>query len=134
MDQFAVWGTICILVGLGFLASAGRIYLGRKRFLATAEAAAGTVVDVRVEGIGRNAVSVPLLEFRTAAGEIRRAESLLGSGFRGFAVGEPVAVRYDPADPGRAEVATFAVLWGLALLRAGFALLFLLMGCIGILV
>ncbi len=54
---------------------------------------------------------------------------LLGHrGFQGFEVGEAVAVRYDPA-----EVDSFAVLWGLALLRAGFAVLFLLMGLVGFL-
>jgi hypothetical protein len=37
-----------------------------------------------------------------------------------------------PGDPGRAEVDSFAVLWGLALLRAGYALLFVLMGAIGL--
>lgn len=133
MDRFTVWGAMCVVVGLGFLASAVRIYLARRRFLAGAEAASGSVVEVRVRGIGRNAVSVPVLEFRTAEGEVRRAESLMGSGFQSFEVGEGVAIRYDPGNPDRAEVDSFAVLWGLALLRAGYALLFLLMGCIGLL-
>ena len=133
MDRFTVWGAMCVAVGLGFLVSALRIYLARRRFLASAAAAPGKVVEVGVEGIGRNAVSVPVLEFRTAAGEVRRTRSLMGSGFQRFEVGEGVAVRYDPGNPDRAEVDSFAVLWGLALLRAGYALLFLIMGCIGLL-
>jgi Protein of unknown function (DUF3592) len=133
MDRLTVWGVMCILVGCGFLASALQIYLRRKRFLAGAEAAEGSVVEVRVQGIGRNAVSLPVFDFRTAAGEVQRAESLMGSGFQGFEVGETIAVKYDPSNPSRAEVDSFAVLWGLALLRAGFALLFLLMGSIGLL-
>jgi hypothetical protein len=133
MDRFAIWGVICILVGCGFLASALQIYLRRKKFLAGAQSAQGTVVEVKVRGIGRNAVSVPVFEFRTAGNDVQRAESLQGSGFQGFAVGQEIAIRYDPIDPRRAEVDSFAVLWGLALLRAGFAVVFFIMGAVGIL-
>ena len=133
MDRLTVWGLMCIAVAFGFFVSALRIYLGRKRFLARAEPASGTVVEVRIRGVGRNAVSVPVFEFRTAGGTVQRAESLQGSGLQGFKVGQAVAVRHDPADPGKAEVDSFAVLWGLALLRAGFAVVFLLMGLIGLL-
>lgn len=132
MDRFAVWGILCIAVGCGFLASALRIYRLRKRFLARSETAAGMVVEVRSRGIGRNAVSVPVFEFKTAGGSLHRAESLMGSGFRAFQVGEAVAVRYDPGDPSQAEADSFAVLWGLALLRTGYGALFLLLGAIGI--
>jgi hypothetical protein len=134
MDRFAIWGVICILVGCGFAATALRIYALRRRFLAIAQASDGTVVEVKVEGIGRNAMSVPVFEFRTAGGEIQRTRSLMGSGFQGFEVGQAVKVRYDPADPSRAEVDSFAVLWGVALLRAGYAVLFFVMGLIGLLV
>ena len=132
MGRFTVWGAICLLVSLGFVTSALRIYLRRKRFLAHAERAVGTIIEVRVRGIGRNAVSFPVFEFRTNGGVLRQSESLMGSGFRGFSVGEEVAVRYDPSDPSRAEVDSFVVLWGVVILRAGFALLFLLMGSLAI--
>jgi hypothetical protein len=132
MDRFAVWGLICIAVGCGFLVTALRIYMARRRFLATAQAAAGTVVEVQVRGIGRNAVSVPVLEFQPIGSQVQRTESWMGSGFQRFEAGQPVPVRYDPANPGRAEVDTFAVLWGLALLRAGYGVLFLLMGSVAL--
>ena len=132
MDRFDVWGLICIAVGCGFLATALRIYLARKRFLARAEAATGTVIEARTRGVGRNAESVPFFEFRTASGQVQRAESWMGSGFQGFEAGQTIPVRYDPADPAKAEVDTFAVLWGLALLRAGYALLFLIMGSVAL--
>lgn len=134
MGRFAIWGLMCALVGAGFLANALRIYWKRRTFLASAASATGTVVAVRVEGIGRNAVSVPTFEFATAAGTAQRAESLMGSGLQGFRVGETVPIRYDPAAPDRAEVDAFAVLWGLALLRAGFGGLFLLMGVVAFVV
>lgn len=43
-----------------------------------------------------------------------------------------MAVRYDPRNPNRVEADSFAVLWGLALLRTGYGVLFLLLGAIGI--
>lgn len=132
MDRFTIWGLICIAVGCGFLVTALRIYLARKRFLGTAQAASGAVVEVRVRGIGRNAVSVPVLEFRLPGDQVQRAESWMGSGFQRFEVGQAVPIRYDPADPSRAEVDTFAVMWGLALLRAGYGVLFLLMGSVAL--
>jgi hypothetical protein len=133
LKAFDVWGLICIAVGCGFLASALRIYLARRKFLATSQTAAGTVVEVHVRGIGRNAVSLPLLEFRGPEGQVHRVESWMGSGFQRFEAGQTVPVRYDPADPGRAEVDTFVVLWGLVLLRTGYGLLFLLMGSVAVL-
>jgi hypothetical protein len=133
MDRLAAWGAMCLAVSCGFLLSALQIYLRRRRFLAEAQPAAGTVVEVRVRGIGRNAMIFPVLEFRTAEGAVHRAESMMGTGLQRFEEGQAVAVRYDPRDPGKAEVDSFAVLWGLALLRAGFALLFLIMGVVGLL-
>lgn len=132
MNPLTLWGTLCLAVSGGFLLSALRIYLRRKRFLASSQPAAGTVVEVRVRGVGRNAMSFPVFEFRTAGGAVQRAESLMGTGLQRFEVGEAVAVRYDPHEPGRAEVDSFAMLWGTALLRAGFALLFLILGIIGL--
>lgn len=132
MDRLAVWGALCLAVSGNFLLSALQIYLRRKRFLASSQPAAGTVVEVRIRGVGRNAMSFPVFEFRTAEGAVQRAESLMGTGFQRFEAGQAVAVRYDPRDSGRAEVDSFAMLWGTALLRAGFALLFLIMGIVGL--
>lgn len=132
MNRLNLWGALCLAVSGGFLLSALRIYMGRRRFLASSQPAAGMVVEVQVRGVGRNAMSSPIFEFRTAEGVVQRAASLMGTGFQHFEVGEAVAVRYDPRDPSRAEVDSFAVLWGLALLRAGFGLLFLTMGIVGL--
>jgi hypothetical protein len=77
-------------------------------------------------------LSFPILAFRTESGEDQRAESQMGSGFRAFRIGETVPVRYDPTNPAIAEVDTFAVMWGLLLLRTGFALLFLIMAGVGL--
>jgi Protein of unknown function (DUF3592) len=132
MDRLALWGLMCLAVSGGFLLAALRVYLSRKRFLAISRSAAGTVIEVHVRGVGRNAMSFPVFEFRTADGMVQRAESLMGTGLQRFEVGQAVAVRYDPRDPGRAEIDSFAMLWGTALLWCGFALLFLIMGIVGL--
>jgi hypothetical protein len=132
MSQFQVWGLMCALVSAGFAMTAVRIYLRRRRFLARAMPALGKVVDVKIRGTGRNAMSFPVFAFRTEGGEDQRAESQMGSGFQAFRIGETVAVRYDPTNPAIADVDTFAVMWGLVLLRAGFALLFMIMAGIGL--
>lgn len=132
MPRFAIWGVICLLVGAGFFLNALLIVLRRRRFLDRAEAAEGTVVAVRTEGAGRNITSFPTVEFTTRSGVLGRAESLMGTGVQSFAVGQQVPVRYDPRDPSRAEVATFATLWGTALLRAGFGAAFVVMGSVAI--
>lgn len=132
MNPLNLWGAMCLAVSGGFLLAALRIYLRHKRFLASSRSVAGTVVEVHTRGIGRNERIVPVFEFRTDEGTVRRAQSWMGTGFQRFEVGQAVAVRYDPRDPGRAEIDSFAMLWGTALLWCGFALLFLIMGIIGL--
>ncbi len=134
MPRFAVWGLICLLVSGAFFVNAATIDLKRRRFLAGAQRAVGAVVDLRFQGTGRNVVSIPTLEFRTAAGALQRTESLMATGFQRFQPGDAVTVWYDPRDPARADVATFAALWGTALLRTGFGVVFLLMGVVGLLI
>jgi uncharacterized protein DUF3592 len=132
VTRSSVWGTTCVLVGLGFLFTAARIFVRRKRFLATAAPTQARVVSVRVDGIGRNQVRIPTFEFRLPNGSLQRAESTIGSGFHGQQVGDVVSIWYDPADPTQAEGTSFGALWGLAVLRAGFALVFLLMGAVAL--
>lgn len=134
MERFEVWGVICMLVGAAFAVNALRIYRRRRAFLVVARPAMGTVESVRVEGAGRNRVAVPTIRFTLDDGTTRSAETLLGSGFQRYDIGQRLAVRFDPRDPGRMEVDTFAALWGLPLLRAGFAAVFLLMGGIALVV
>lgn len=133
MERLAAWGVVCGCVGAGFLANSLWIYLARRKFLRSAAQADAKVVEVRIRGLGRNAVSVPVFEFVAGARGTLRAESLMGSGLARFQVGQAVAVRYDPTNPQRAEVDTFTVLWGTALLRAGFGGLFVTMGAVGLL-
>lgn len=125
------WGVMCLVVSGLFFFNAWSIVRRRRRFLAVAQPAQGTVVEIQIEGVGKNRLAFPIFEY-AASGEQRRAKSLMGTGFQSFTVGEQVPVLYDPADPGRAEVNTRAVLWGTAMLRSGFGVAFLLMGLVGL--
>ena len=128
MRSATVWGLMCLLVSGGFFYSAASIYFRRRRFLSRAVPATGKVVEVQIEGIGRNAMSVPIFEFTTSDGKAQRARSMMGSGFQRFEEGQQIPIRYDPGDPSIAEVDTLATLWGVALLRTGFGVVFMLMG------
>lgn len=128
-----VWGAMCLLAGGAFLINALRLRRERLAFLATAARTAARVVAVRIEGAGRNRVAVPTFEFE-ASGRTQRAESLQPSGFAAATEGQMVGILYDPARPARADLDTFGALWGLALLRAGFGGLFVLMGLVAFLI
>jgi hypothetical protein len=128
-----VWGAACLLVGGAFLLNALRLRRQRLAFLSTAMRTAARVVAVRIEGTGRNRVAVPTFEFE-ASGRTHRAESLQPSGFAGAGEGQTVGILYDPAQPVRADLDTFGALWGLALLRAGFGVLFVMMGLVALLI
>lgn len=128
-----VWGVACLLVGAAFLLNALRLRRERVAFLSTAMRTAAKVVAVRTEGVGRNRMAVPTLEFEES-GRTHRTESLQPSGFASAAVGQTVGILYDPARPARADLDSFGALWGLALLRAGFGALFVLMGFVALLI
>ncbi len=73
-------------------------------------------------------VYLPEVKFTTASGrsvqfqsrEVRRADH--------FRTGDRVPVRYDPAQPEQAVIATFAALWALPLIYAAGGILLLLFG------
>lgn len=60
-----------------------------------------------------------LIEFETANGERVRFQGRLGTPFEGRRVGQPVRVRYLPAAPQEAVVASFLELWMPALIFLG---------------
>jgi hypothetical protein len=57
----------------------------------------------------------PVLRFVLPDGRTITTISRLGSVRRRWRNGDPVTVRYDPANPCRAEIATFILVWGLPL-------------------
>jgi len=98
-------------------------YLGHDamRFAGTALAAAGTVTSVeRVESYdsdtGRTTHTYkPTLRYTAANGETYTGTTHISSSGYDFAVGETVAILYDPADPADVRVNSFVSLYMLPL-------------------
>lgn len=112
------------LAGACFLIAAVAAAVDRQQFLSTAVATEGTVVRFAASGRGgSNTQRYPVVEFATGSGETRQFTWRSGSEWD-HTIGDRVAVRYDPADPRRAEVAGDAAAWVLPLGLAGAAAVF----------
>lgn len=100
------------ILGL-FLLLAGIIsYANTRAFIDRSVITTGTVVDMSTEwDEDHDRVYYPIIEFETATGRRVSFKSNVGSGSPDEGMGEPVPVRYDPADPKNAGVNTFLGLW-----------------------
>lgn len=116
--------TVSLLLGLGLLAGTGYFFSSTRRLIATAQVVPGTVVDFERRSSKRGHSDYPVIEFATAAGEIRRFTT---SGAGDYAKGEVVEVLYDAGDPAKARVNAFIELWLGSLALGGFGLL-----CLGV--
>ena len=132
-----------VATGLGLLAASGVLLAGKRRFLRNAASATGTVVrlatvappartnDARLRSSERGTVFyAPVVRFTTAAGRAAEFQSASGSIPPRYAVGATVPVRYDPDDPARAEIATFADQWLLPVLLGGTGLMLATVGVV----
>ena len=109
-------GTGALLIGLAGLYAASSIAWHRYQSLAGTERVEGRLVAFTEEqsrdGNGRTTVSrVPIVEYVAPDGRTRSVKGL-GGGLSDKSSGDPVEVRYSPADPSRALVADFQNMWG----------------------
>lgn len=111
-------------LGLGLSAGAGYLFLDTRQLIATAETAPGTVVAFERRSSKGGSSDYPVIEFATAAGEIRRFTT---SGAGDYAKGDVVEVLYDAGDPANARANVFLELWLGSLALGGFGLL-----CLGV--
>lgn len=112
------------------------IYQNRLEFIGGSQSAEGIVTgferrasSLTSTSMSNRYISVPVVEFRTAAGQrISFVEATGGVGNDELRKGDPVAVLYDPEKPGQATIYSFFHLWGGALvvfiLAALFSLVF----------
>jgi hypothetical protein len=127
-------------VGLGFagtgaliLAFAAFLFRCARNFGRKATTVAGTVVAQAESTTGEGRVRfAPVVQFATAEGRTVRFTDRLGTNPPSQAVGDTVAVSYDPADPERARIAGSD--WFLAGLFTFIGGAFLLAGLIVLLV
>lgn len=110
-----------ILSALAALFLLGAVLAGAMlggKYLLLAEKSLGTVIEL-VEAGG---MIHPIVEYRTARGEVRRHKGL-GSDDPGYWVGQQVPIRYLPDNPAKSVISnSVQELWGFALALAAVGL------------
>lgn len=113
MGALLLIGALFVLIGVAVLIGGviGAVKQARKSAQGTT--ATGRVVDLvnRVFNPGSAGVYCPVVEFTTALGQPVRFESDLGTMPASHQVGQSIAVRYDPAEPQKAEVDSATSRW-----------------------
>lgn len=100
------------IVGLIFLVSTVFAYINTRSFIDRSVVASGTIVDVSAEwNDDHERVYYPIVDFKTAEGEMFSFKANVGSGSPGDQIGQIVSVRYDPADPENAALNSWLGLW-----------------------
>lgn len=102
-------------------------FRSQRRFLSKALRATGVVQSLKAERMKQSTVYYPVIRFTTAAGVTIVATSKTGKG-SGYAIGQPMAVLYDPANPGDVEIDTFWSRWLMVIAAAFVALVLFFVG------
>ncbi len=140
MGALILIGLLFVLIGLAILIGGAVSAVKQSRESARRVGVTGTVVDLvkRVFTPRSGGVYCPVVEFTTAAGQAVRFESQFGTMPATHHVGQTVAVRYEVADPQKAEVDSATSRWLVPGCMMGMGLGFLVLGgallAIGILV
>src|SRR5512143_1071560 len=94
------------IAAFGLLAGAVWAYFKQKSQMESRLPATGTVVELvhRSTTGGRTGIYCPVVEFNVPPGQTIRFTSDFGSRPAGHRVGQSVNIRYDPADPQKAEI------------------------------
>ena len=130
MGALLLIGILFVLIGLAVLIGGVVTAIRQTRNEARGVTATGTVVDLvqRVLNPGSAGVYCPVVQFTTALGQPVRFESGFGTMPASHRVGQSIAVRYDPADPQKAEVDSATSRWLVPGCMIGMGIMFLAMG------
>ncbi len=111
--MFLFMGLCFGVSAFGLLGGALWAYFKQQRQMESRVAATGTVVELtsRVTASGRGSIICPVVEFTASSGEKIRFTSDFGSRPAGHKVGQSVNVRYDAADPQKAEIESAMNRW-----------------------
>lgn len=101
------------LAALGLFAGAVWAYLKQKSQTESRTSATGTVVELvhRSTTGGHTGIFCPVVEFSLPSGERITFTSDFGSRPASYKVGQSVNIRYDPADPQKAEIESGLTTW-----------------------
>jgi hypothetical protein len=109
--MFLLFGLCSGLAAFGLLGGAAWTYFKQQRTMQSRVATTGTVVELTRQNTVRGYILCPVVEFSIPSGEKIRFTSEFGSRPAGHTIGQSIAVRYDPADPQKAEVESTMSLW-----------------------
>ena len=132
MGALLLVGLLFVLIGLGVLIGGVVAAVKQARESGRRVAATGRVVDLvsRVMNAGSAGVYCPVVEFNTANGGAVRFESAFGTMPASHQVGQTVKIRFDPADPQKAEVDSATSRWLVPGCMIGMGVGFLSMGLV----
>jgi hypothetical protein len=111
--MFLLIGLCSGMAAFGLFAGAVWSYFKQHRQMESRVPTTGTVVELttRITASGRSTMICPVVEFSLPSGEKVRFTSEFGSRPAGHQIGQSVNVRYDPADPQKAEIESGMTLW-----------------------
>ena len=116
------------LVGLGMLVGSVFLYESTTAFIATAERAEGTVIELVRNRSSDSTTYAPIVEFVTAQGRKVEFRSSTSSNPPAYSRGEKVAVLYSPSSPEQAKIDGFFSVWGGTVILAGLGGVFFVIG------
>lgn len=111
--MFLFMGLCFGISALGLIGGAVWAYFKQQQTMESRIMTTGTVVELtdRVTASGRASMICPVVEFTTATGEKIRFTSEFGSRPAGHKLGQSVNVRYEAAEPQKAEIESTMNLW-----------------------
>lgn len=102
-------GVVALAIGIGLLAVAGNFLTDDSALAAKGGRAEGQVIRIATHYDHKSKSWYrPVVAFTDTAGQRREFTSKLSSNPPGYEAGDAVGVMYDPADPARAEIDSFA--------------------------
>ena len=97
-----------LVPGAGFSYLAGSYFRRWYRLRRQGQLAQGRILRSQARATGRGGAYFTTVGFTAASGEVLAVELPLGLPLRAFQVGEPITVYYDPAQPRRCVVNSWA--------------------------
>jgi hypothetical protein len=127
--MFLLFGLCSGLAAFGLLGGAAWTYFKQQRTMQSRVATTGAVVELTQQNTARGYILCPVVEFTIPSRERIRFTSEFGSRPASHSIGQSIAVRYDPADPHKAEVESAMSLWLVPLIMVFMGLI---AGCLAV--
>jgi hypothetical protein len=111
--MFLFMGLCFGIAAVGLIGGAVWAYFKQQRTMESRVMTTGTVVELtdRITASGRASMICPVVEFTLPSGEKIRFTSDFGSRPAGHKIGQSVNVRYEAADPQKAEIESTMNRW-----------------------